>query len=242
MVADPRAVAARAAEPRTRALAHLAQQVTEAPWALRPGDRARAHAAGLRDDEILHTVLLAALFGHLNRMADSVGIALDYAIVVTPPHAEPATPPYLRPARGDWPDDGAKRALDPGQRAGSAEALAAWRRHVLERDEPLSRRQRALIAQAVAERLGDAAGVRDAAQVLAQAGEPAPALDAALDAALVATADAVTLAPWRLGAASVARLRDAGVADEPVLFDAHATASSCTTFSRIRVALAALGA
>lgn len=238
MVADPRAVAARAAEPRTRALAHLAQQVTEAPWALHPGERARAHAAGLRDEEILHTVLLAALFGHLNRMADSVGIALDYAIVVTPPHAEPAIPPYLRPARADWPDDGAKRALDPGQRAGSAEALAAWRRHVLERDAPLSRRQRALIAQAVAERLGDAAGVRDAAQVLAQAGEPEPALDAAL----VATADAVTLSPWRLGAASVARLRDAGVVDEPVLFDAHATASSCTTFSRIRVALAALGA
>ena len=49
-MADARAVATRAAEPMTRAIAGLAAAVTEAPWALSPDDRTRAHAAGLGDE------------------------------------------------------------------------------------------------------------------------------------------------------------------------------------------------
>jgi hypothetical protein len=62
-----------------------------------------------------------------------------------------------------------------------------------------------------------------------------------LDEVLVATADEVTLSPWRLGAATVACLRAVGLTEDTAIFDVLATAAACTTFSRIEVALAALG-
>jgi hypothetical protein len=97
----------------------------------------------------------------------------------------------------------------------------------LDRDFPLTRRQRALVAHIVAERLGDGS-VEEAA-----AGTP-------LDHALADLADAVTLAPWQLGPAAFAPLRRLGLDSDAEVFDAVATASSCTVFSRIAVTLAAL--
>ena len=47
--------------------------------------------------------------------------------------------------------------------------------------------------------------------------------------------------PWRLGADTLTALRTAGLADDAAVFDAVATATACTTFSRLTVALAALG-
>lgn len=226
MIADPRALAERSADPLVGALANLVRLITEAPWQLGPAERARAQAAGLADESLVQVVLLSSFFGHLNRMADAIGIELDYPAFMKPPHAEPATPPYLRPPPAEW--SGAPRASAVALRPGVVAPLATWRAHALERAAPLDRRQRAVIAHAVAERLGD----------FTQA--PA-APGSALDAALVATADEITLAPWRLGAGTVDRLRAAGLQDDAALFDAIATASSCTTFSRIRVALAALG-
>jgi hypothetical protein len=96
VLADPRAVAARWPAPRLRVLAELACTVTEAPWALSSGHRTRAAAAGLSDDELLHAVALSAFFGHLNRVADATGVALDYQVRYPPPAAEPATPPLAR--------------------------------------------------------------------------------------------------------------------------------------------------
>lgn len=232
-MADPRALTERAPELSVRALARLACRVTEAPWALDAAELAAARAAALSDEAIVHVVLLAALFGHFNRMADAVGIELDYGVRLTPPHAEPATPAYLKPAPADWPlptaGDGAEVALRIGLRAAALPLLEAWQAHVWGQG-PLSRHQRSLIRRTVAECLGDGATV--------QALDVAPA--SPLDAALVATADEVARAPWRLGAGTVARLRSAGLSDDVEIFDAIATASSCTTFSRIPVALAAL--
>ena len=197
MVADPRAVADRAADPVLRTLASLTRAITESPWLLTPADLAHARAAGLTDETILQVVLLSSYFGHLNRVADAVGIELDYVIRVTPPHAEAATPPYRRPAVADWPEPSARRALDVAMRPGTTELLSAWREHALHRDAPLDRRQRAVIAHAVAERLGDGAVVRT------MKGVPA----SPQDEALVRLADEVTLAPFGLGAHTVAHLR-----------------------------------
>ncbi len=229
VLADPRAVADRAADPATRALAHLARTVTETPWALSSGDRAQAHAAGIDDAAVLHAVALSAYFGHLNRIADAVGIDLDYTVALPPLRAEAATPPYLMPARPAWPEP-SPAALDLGSRPGTAAALASWQTYILERETPLTRRQRSVIAHAVAERLGDVAGV----------GAHPAVPEGTLESALVALADEVTRAPWRLGAATVTSLRSAGLEDELAVFDALTVASSSTTFSRIRVALAAL--
>jgi hypothetical protein len=229
-VVDPRAVAMRHPDAAIRTLTWLAVTVTERPWSLIGADLARARAAGIDDAGVLHAILQAALFGHLNRIADAVGVDADYPDRWGAPHVEPATPAYIAPGPGEVPDPRAARPIELAARPGAVELVAAWRAHALDRDAPpLGRRERAVIARAVAVRLGD-----DAPDVAAV--EP----QSALDHALVELADVVTLAPWRLAPAAYERVRAAGLADDAAVFDAVATASSCTVFSRIAVALAAL--
>ena len=230
MLADPRAVAARWPEPRPRALAALTRAVTEAPWELSRADLARIRDAGLSDDDVLHAIALAAYFSHLNRIADAVGVPLDFVVRREPPPPERAIPPFLAaPA----PVTGAP-ALDLARREPTATALAAWMEHVARPSPALDGYRRAMIATRVGRLVGDATGD--------QAGDAAPrAGDAeAIDRALLELADRITLAPWTLDAASYAPLRDAGFTDRDV-FDACVVASSAGVFSRIEVALIALG-
>lgn len=222
MISAPHAVAARWPAPRLRAIAELAQLVTEAPWQLSRAHRDRARDAGLSDEDMLHVVALAAYFGHLNRIADAVRAPLDYNVRHVPPHAEPATPAFASaPAlRLGAPE------LALAHRPPTAAALAGWRAHVEERDAPLSRRQRALIARWVARHLGDGARVGD--------DEPADDVERALRP-LVAT---ITLAPWRLEV-GIDRLRPHGF-DDAALFDACVVATTAGVVSRIDVAFVAL--
>jgi hypothetical protein len=225
VVIDPRAVADRHPDPIVRALVRLAAAVTEHPWAITGDELARARAAGLDEAGILHAVLQASLFGHFNRIADAVGVDLDYPDRFHAPHVEPATPPYLSPTSA--PDPQVPQPITLSSRPGAVDLAAAWERYALDREAPLTRRQRAVVAGAVAERLGDTS---------------TPMLEPKtdLERALVDLADLVTLAPWRLGPSAYTRIRLLGMADDAAVFDAVATASSVGVFSRIRVALAAL--
>jgi hypothetical protein len=188
-------------------------------------DLADARTAGLDDAGILHAVLQASLFGHFNRIADAVGVDLDYPDRFHAPHVEPATPPYLWPT--SVPDPHAPRPIELASRPGAGDLAAAWERYALDREAPLTRRQRALVAAAVAARLGDAS-------------TPPLTPETDLDRAIVDLADLVTLAPWKLGPPAYARIRLLGLTDDSAVFDAVATASSVGVFSRIRVTLAAL--
>jgi alkylhydroperoxidase family enzyme len=213
VIADPRAVAMRWPAPRWRALAELAAAVTDAPWTLSRAHHARARAAGLGDDEILHAIALAAFFGHLNRIADAVAVELDYEVAHRPPHAEPATPRLeVAPevVRG-------APALAIEARPATASALAAWRDYVVSRDP-----RNAEIAAWVAGLVGDGRAV-------SSDGSPTRAL-----------VEQVTLAPWELSDASFAALRAQGL-DDAALFAICSAASSFATFARLRVALIALG-
>jgi alkylhydroperoxidase/carboxymuconolactone decarboxylase family protein YurZ len=225
VVIDPRAVADRHHDPAVRALVRLAVAVTEQPWAMTGADLARARAAGLDDAGILHAVLQASLFGHFNRIADAVGVELDYPDRFHAPHVEPATPPYLRPT--SMPAPHAAPPIELASRPGAVELATAWERYALDRDAPLTRHQRALLAAAVAACLGDAS-------------RPPLTPETDLDRALVDLADLVTLAPWRLGPSAYTRIRELGLTDDSAVFDAVATASSAGVLSRIRVTLAAL--
>jgi alkylhydroperoxidase family enzyme len=230
VIADPRAVAARWPEPRLRALAELSCVTTEAPWELSRAHHARARAAGLSDDDVLHAVALAAFFGHLNRIADAVEIPLDYSVRREPPRAVPAVPPFLPapvPVAGE-------PVVALGRREATAARLAAWKAHVARPSEALDGPRRALIATWVGRLLGDATGEVVARNAVEGAGE------GAVDHAVVALADRITRAPWTLDAASYAPLRAAGFSDRDV-FDACVVASSAGVFSRIEVALIALG-
>jgi alkylhydroperoxidase family enzyme len=231
VIGEPRGIAAAWRDDRVRMLAELAIVVAEAPWRLSGEHLRRAHRAGLADDDVIHAVALASLFGHLNRIADAVAVPLDYAVRHSPPAADAAVPAW--PAAPGW--VGFDRSgheqpgLDLARRPATEVAIAAWRDYVMHRPAPLDAQQRALIARSVARLLGDARavdGVDDCA-----------ASD--LDGPLIALAERVTLAPWQLGPASYAPLRAAGF-DDAAVFDVCATASSAGAFSRIHVALAAL--
>ena len=213
MLADAHAVATRWPDARQRMIAELATTVTETPWALSADHHARGRDAGLSDDELLHVIALSAFFGHLNRVADAVAVPLDYEVRHLPSPAEPATPPLHRaPARIRG-----TPVLGIDARPATAAALAAWRDYVVAQS-PVNQQ----IAAWVAALLGD--------------GDPSPGDESELRRLV----EQVTLAPWRLGDDSFAPLRSSGL-DDAALFDACAAASAFGVFSRIRVALTALG-
>jgi alkylhydroperoxidase family enzyme len=203
-------------------LAEIAIVVTEAPWRLSRHHRERAADAGLSDDDLLHAIALASLFGHLNRIADAVVVPLDYSVRRQPPRADPGVPALTSaPSRVAGPP-----AIDLARRPATQAALVEWRSYAFGRDAPLTRAQRSTIARAVAAWLGD--------------GDHAVPGDASAHASeLLALARLVTLAPWQLGPASFDALRTVGF-DDAALFDVCATASSAGVFSRITVALGAL--
>jgi hypothetical protein len=231
LIADPRAVAASWGDPRIRTLARIAVVVAEEPWQLGGALAGADHALG--DDELAHAVMLAAYFGHLNRIADVVGVPLDYSVRHDPPHADPSVPALAPAPRAT--------AIDPvpllTRRASTAQAIAAWHDYVFERDAPLARADRRRIAVHVARMLGHA--LDDSA------GDPA-LLDrthsvGARDAALLALARVVTLAPWQLDDSRYQPLRALGL-DDTAVFDACVVASTAGVVSRIAVALASVPA
>jgi len=213
VLSDPYAVSARWPDPRLRALAELAVTVTVAPWTL-----ARAHTGPLSADEITHAVALSAYFGHLNRIADAVGVPLDYNVQRPPAAVEANVPPYA-------PAPTTIASAPALARETTAAALAAWTAYVMDRDARLTREQRAMIARRVAQLTG----------LEVVGGSPS----SAIDHELLALADQITLAPWRLGPASYTALRAAGF-DDAALFDACVTATTAGVTARIGVALAAL--
>jgi alkylhydroperoxidase family enzyme len=211
--------------PRTQMIVELATRVTRAPWSLSRAHLVRARSAGLGDADVLHVIALAAYFGHLNRIADAVGVPLDYKVSLDVP-ATDASAPALDPAPHEL---AGRPALDLGTRTDTAHALAEWRTYIFQRDAPLTRRQRTVITRHVAAWLGDG-GISTPDDLTANP----------LDDALRALAAVVTLAPWQLGDTAFAPLRACGF-DDAALFDVCATASSAGVFSRIVVALVALG-
>lgn len=222
MLADPRT--ATADTPRMQLLLELTTAVTEAPWSLSRALHKRARDAGLDDAAVLHAIALTSYFGHLNRIADATGVALDYDVRALPPHIDPDVPAWPTATKLVT----GRPALELATREATAKALGDWRSYMFHRDAPLSRRQRTLIARWVASWLGDGS-----------ISSPEDLTLNPLDGALRDLAEVVTLAPWRLSDDSYRTLRDVGF-DDAALFDVCATASTAGVLSRIEVALAAL--
>jgi uncharacterized protein YciW len=215
------AIAEHCHDARQRALVELVHLVTATPWALDRAAHARWLAAGLTDDDILHAIALSSYFGHLNRIADAVAVALDYAVAIPGRPVERDAPMWpVAPALLEGPP-----AIALETRPATHAALASWRAYLSAKAGPLLPAARARIAHWVATWTGAAS----------PDGEHA----CEHDAELRALAELVTLAPWRLDDRAFQPLRDCGF-DDAALFDVCATASSVGTFSRIDVALIAL--
>jgi hypothetical protein len=161
---------------------------------------------GLDEEQIEAVVGVISMFNYFTRVADATGIEFDY---LTPlPAFEPdlsqITAP--RPSRPVSSSTGAGR-LRPRNRQLQA-AWESWRGYVLEAEEPISRRERRLLASVAAEETTDWAG----AEALNGLERPADG-----DDLLIGFARKLSRQPWQMEAGDLTELRAAGYSEEALL-------------------------
>jgi alkylhydroperoxidase family enzyme len=220
------------AEPRERALAGLATLLTEAPWTLEPEDLDRLRAAGVSEEGIEQAITVAAFFNYFPRVADGTGIEFDYESPLPRISIDPTREASPRPLPGTWNPavDGSRLPVFP-RRPHAERPLAAWRAYLFERDAPLSRRERKVVARAAAAELCDPGA-------LACWHDASPG--SAREEALATYARKLTLTPWAAGARDLEPLRAEGLSDAAIL-DVITLAAHQNAISRMHHGLAALG-
>jgi alkylhydroperoxidase family enzyme len=149
-----------------RLMLELVEKLTLAPWLVEEGDVRGLRRAGWSDLETLHVVLGCAHFNYLNRMADGLGIRLDYPgdLPAAPPHqARARQTSALREADADgriaWivttealppgpsdPESPRNLLRAIGGNADAAEGARRWRAYHLAGTEDLDSRSRARVA------------------------------------------------------------------------------------------------
>ena len=191
--------------PRARALARLAVTLTARPWALTAEAVGDARRQGLDEDQIEAAIGVISLFNYFTRVADATGIEFDY------PTALPAFEPDLgqvtaprpdRPASFSGPAEDRRRPRLEGLRA----AWESWRAYVLEADQPISQRERRLLAAVAAEEAADWEG----AEAGSRSGPDG-------DDELIGFARKLSRQPWRMGKEDLERLRSLGYSEEAIL-------------------------
>jgi hypothetical protein len=190
--------------PRARTLARLAVTLTARPWALTAEAVGDARRQGLDEEQIEAAIGVISLFNYFTRVADATGIEFDY------PTALPAFEPDLgqvtaprpdRPVSFSRPAGGRRRPRLEGLRA----AWESWRAYVLEADQPISQRERRLLAAVAAEEATDWEGAE-----AFKSGSDA-------DDQLIGFARKLSRQPWRMGEGDLERLRSLGYSEEAVL-------------------------
>jgi hypothetical protein len=161
---------------------------------------------GFDEEQIEAVVGVISMFNYFTRVADATGIEFDY---LTPlPAFEPdlrqATAP--RPSRPVSSSTGAGR-LQPRNRQLQT-AWESWRGYVLEAEEPISRRERRLLASVAAEETTDWEG----AEALNGLERPADG-----DDLLIGFARKLSRQPWQMEAGDLAELRAAGYSEDGIL-------------------------
>ena len=213
--------------PRARALAGLAATLTAQPWALTGEDVQDARRQGLDEEQVEAAVGVISMFNYFTRVADATGIEFDY------PTALPAFEPDLTQAMTARPGRPASPRRDGESRRPKHERLRAawesWHAYVLEADEPLSQRERRLVARVAAEEAAD----WEAAAALAG---PGPVGDH--DETLAAFARMLSRQPWRMRAADLDRLRASGHT-EPAVLHVISVVAHQNADSRLTAGLAA---
>jgi hypothetical protein len=181
--------------------------LTAEPWALTGEAVQEVRRQGLDEQQIEGAIAVISMFNYFTRVADATGIEFDY------PTSLPAFEPNVCRVPAPRPD----RSASSGELAGHrrrprSEALQAawemWRGYVLETDEPISRRERRLLASVAAEEAADWEG----AEAL---GGLAPVEDR--DEPLIGFARKLSRQPWSMEETDLKNLRAAGYAEPAVL-------------------------
>jgi hypothetical protein len=163
---------------------------------------------GLDDEQIEAAVGVISMFNYFTRVADATGIEFDYLTplpVFEPDLSQAAAP---RPGRPLSPGSGAGPSRGRPQHRQFQSAWQSWRAYVLEAEEPISRRERRLLATVAAEETTDWEG----AEALNGLDCPADR-----DDLLIEFARKLSRQPWRMEAGDLEGLRTAGYSDDALL-------------------------
>jgi hypothetical protein len=175
----------------------------------------------------VQAVIVASMFNCFTRVADATGIDFDYTSPLPRLTVDHAREPLPRPEPGSWPKRGPIPGLSMTLRPASQAALARWSEYVFERDAPLSRRDRAVLARTVAQHVCDSVGVES---------RPDAAPRDNREEALAAYAQKLTLTPWRMSASDLQPLRNEGLDDRGIL-DVISVIALENVLARLRLAL-----
>jgi alkylhydroperoxidase family enzyme len=193
--------------PRARALAQLAVTLTGEPWALSGEVVEDVRRHGLDEEEVEAAVGVISMFNYFTRVADATGIEFDY---LTP---LPTFEPDLRQVTAPRPDRAISshpnRGFRPRPRHQQLQAAwESWRAYVLETGEPLSRRERRLLASVAAEETADWEGAETLDRRKSLEGN---------EACLAEFARKLSRQPWRMEAGDLNRLRASGYSEKALL-------------------------
>jgi alkylhydroperoxidase family enzyme len=181
--------------------------LTSQPWALTPEAFRDASDQGLSEEQIEAAVGVISMFNYFTRVADATGIEFDYETPLPAFKPDQGQVRETRPDRVDWPGQhaaGRRTPLHPRLQA----AWESWRAYELHSDEPISRRERRLLASVAAEEATDWDGVEGLGGVR-------PAADG--DDWLIDFARKLSRQPWRMQPADLETLRAAGYSEVAVL-------------------------
>jgi alkylhydroperoxidase family enzyme len=190
-------------------LARLAVTLTARPWEFTREMVADAAEQGMDEGQIEAAIGVIAMFNYFTRVADAAGIEFDYDTPL------PAFEPDRGQVTATRPGRSVAARLDAGPDAGHRpqpfypqlrEIWETWRTYVTESDEPLSRRDRRILARVAAEEATDWAF----AETLDE-----PARDG--DEQLAGFARKLSREPWRMVAGDLDTLRAAGYSEQAVL-------------------------
>jgi alkylhydroperoxidase family enzyme len=193
--------------PRARTLARLAVTLTAQPWALTPEAVRDADRHGLDKKQIEAAVGVISMFNYFTRVADATGIEFDY------PTPLPAFEPDKDQVAATRPDHPGSSGQPAGRRRRPADerlqaAWGSWRSYVLDTEEPLSRRERSLLASVAARESGDWEG----AEALNGREDPSGG-----DDRLTEFARKLSRQPWQMEEGDLEGLRAAGYSETAIL-------------------------
>jgi hypothetical protein len=203
-------------------LARFAATLTARPWSITPAFGTDFAAVGLGLDAIEAATGVVAMFNYLTRVADASGIEFDYASPLPVFQPEREREPAERPGRDSWP---LAEVRTPPSFTELAEAWRRWREYVFDSDEPLTLRERRVLAAAAAQECCD----RRRADELTEY-SPRDARESTLDT----FARKLSRTPWRMGPADLETLRAAGLPEGAVL---HAIAVVALQNAESRLAM-----
>jgi hypothetical protein len=181
--------------------------LTAEPWALAPEAMRDAARQGLSAEQIEAAVGVISMFNYFTRVADATGIEFDYE---TPLPAFKPDQGQVRAARPDRSGASGRQAAHRRvpQHPRLQAAWESWRAYELDSEEPISRRERRLLASVAAEEATDWEGA-EALGGLQSVAEG--------DERLIGFARKLSRQPWRMLPADLEGLRAAGYSEVAVL-------------------------